>query len=42
MIHRRHHSGFIVLIVMVIIVMLTLAGLAFVLNLSLENQAVHV
>ncbi len=42
MIHRRRHSGFIVLIVMVIIVMLTLAGLAFVLNLSLENQAVHV
>lgn len=42
MIHRRRHFGFIVLIVMVIIVMLTLAGLAFVLNLSLENQAVHV
>ncbi len=39
---RPRHSGFIVLIVMVIIVMLTLAGLAFVLNLSLENQAVHV
>jgi Tfp pilus assembly protein PilV len=39
--HRIHHSGFMVLIVMVVIVMLTLAGLAFVLNLSLENQAVH-
>ncbi len=39
--HRPHHSGFIVLIVMVVIIMLTLAGLAFVLNLSLENQAVH-
>lgn len=40
--YRPRHSGFIVLIVMVIIVMLTLAGLAFVLNLSLENQAVRV
>jgi hypothetical protein len=38
---RYRQSGFIVLVVMVVIVMLTLAGLAFVLNLSLENKAVH-
>jgi hypothetical protein len=38
---RHRTAGFIVLIVMVVIVMLSLAGLAFVLNLSLENQAVH-
>jgi type II secretory pathway component PulK len=38
---RHRIAGFIVLIVMVVIVMLSLAGLAFVLNLSLENQAVH-
>ncbi|MCH5374805.1 MAG: general secretion pathway protein GspK, partial [Planctomycetes bacterium] len=37
----RRQSGFIVLIVMVVIVMITLAGLAFVLNLSVENKAVH-
>jgi len=40
---KFHHrqSGFIVLIVMVVIIMLALAGMAFVLNLSLENKAAH-
>ena len=33
--------GFIVLVVMIVIVMVTLAGLSFVVSLSLENKAVH-
>jgi len=38
MLRRR---GFIVLVVMIVIVMITLAGLSFVVSLSLENKAVH-
>jgi type II secretory pathway component PulJ len=45
--HRRYwrtpprRDGFIVLVVMIVIVMITLAGLSFVLTLSTENKAVH-
>ncbi|MCU0872435.1 MAG: general secretion pathway protein GspK [Pirellulaceae bacterium] len=45
--HRRcwpaspRRDGFIVLVVMIVIVMITLAGLSFVLTLSTENKAVH-
>ncbi len=42
---RRQHArrrGFIVLIVLIVIVMLTFAGLTFVLNLSTENKAAHI
>ena len=37
----RRRPGFIVLVVMIVIVMITLAGLSFVLTLSTENKAVH-
>ncbi len=37
----RRRRGFIVLVVMIAIVMITLAGLSFVLTLSTENKAVH-
>ena len=37
----RRRRGFIVLVVMIVIVMITLAGLSFVLTLSTENKAVH-
>ena len=45
--HRRcwrtppRRDGFIVLVVMIVIVMITLAGLSYVLTLSTENKAVH-
>lgn len=37
----RRRRGFIVLVVMVVVAMVTLAGLSFVMSLSIENKAVH-